>query len=54
MDKLRGKGTYKYGYEVGEWMRYDYNGQISSKTTFIAGVMHGEYISYYKNGQLEG
>lgn len=46
------QGKLKKGKEVGEWVYYYSNGQLSGKNNFKKGELHGKYISYFKNGKL--
>ena len=44
----------KDGKMDGPWERYYENGQVASKSIYVAGEQDGPYEYYYENGQLQG
>ena len=50
--KLKHKGNYAKGKNVGEHLWYDENGKLEAKENYKDGNLHGTYEEYYPNGKL--
>ena len=47
------QGSFKDGKEIGPWVFYYDNGQLSSKGTYKDGKKEGPWVRYYEDGQLQ-
>lgn len=50
--KLKHKGNYEKGKEVGEHLWYNPNGNLEAKENYKNGLLNGEYEEYYPNGKI--
>jgi hypothetical protein len=50
--KLKHKGNYETGKEVGEHLWFNENGNLEAKENYKNGKLNGEYEEYYPNGKL--
>jgi antitoxin component YwqK of YwqJK toxin-antitoxin module len=50
--KLKHKGNYEQGKEVGVHLWFNPNGNLEAKETYKNGLLNGDYEEYYPNGKL--
>lgn len=50
---MKREGRVENGDRTGEWIEYDKNGLIISKTNYVEGDKDGKSITYYPNGQAD-